>query len=186
MTIGLEDLKKVVEELANEIKIEFPNLLFDYAGMIPVGDESYIYDCTPINTKVFATTGGDGVHYSILEISEEIQPIIMTVPMNFSDSINHYNKIIGENLNEFLSLGYYNGWFPLEELCYKKGRAIEIYSKENLGFLSDGDVHFVKKLRNMMGINHVPLDLSRLEKLESMYFDQLKFKSDFIEQLNKK
>ncbi|MFT5801353.1 MAG: hypothetical protein ACI956_001161 [Nonlabens sp.] len=69
-------------------------------------DEWFRYDSSPINTEVFATTGGDGLHYSILKISEKEQPIIMTVPMTFGPSMKDYNKIIGENLNEFLSIGF--------------------------------------------------------------------------------
>jgi hypothetical protein len=104
--IRLEDFRQIVEKLAHETKSEYPSLYFDYAGIIPTNDNTHKYDSSPINTEIFATTGGDGVHYSILEISEKIQPIVMTVPMNFGDSIKDYNWIIGENLNEFLSIGY--------------------------------------------------------------------------------
>ena len=165
MIISLNSFKQVVEELANNTKNEFPNLYFDYAGMIPVNDETFRYDSTPINTKVFAMTGGDGVHYSILEISEKIQPVVMTVPMNFGNSMKDCNIIIAENLNEFLSIGFYNGWFSIEELCYNKESSISFFANENMekDYQEDADFQFVKKLRNKFGYKHIPLNLERLK-----------------------
>jgi hypothetical protein len=187
-TIKIEEFRKVVKELADETKNEFPNLYFDYAGMIPIKDDKFRYDSSPINTEVFATTGGDGVHYSILEISESIQPIVMTVPMNFGDSMKDYNWIIGENLDEFLSIGFYNGWFPIEQLCYDNEWVINFYSKENMedDFQKDADFQFVKKLREKIGYHHIPLNNQRLKELEINYFDQLKFNKEFVEKYIKR
>ncbi|MBK7304423.1 MAG: hypothetical protein IPP06_16665 [Saprospiraceae bacterium] len=182
--IYLEEFRKVIEELSNDTKKEFPTLYFDYAGMIPVDDDGHSrYNCSPLNTTVFARTGGDGVHYSILELSEKAQPIVMTVPMNFSKSINDYNIIISENLNEFLSIGFYNGWFPIEQLCYDNQWAINFYAKENSeeDYQKNADIIFVKKLRNIFGINHIPLNNDRLKELEDKYFHYLQFNSDFME-----
>ena len=106
--ITLEEFRKVFDESVDEVRNEFPDLYFDYSGLIPVKDETFRYSSSPINTEVFANTGGDGVHYSILEISEKVQPVVMTVPMNFGPSMKSYNLILGENLNEFLSLGFYS------------------------------------------------------------------------------
>lgn len=187
-TINIVELKNAVQECAKEIKEEFPNLFFDFAGIIP-DDEIFRYDCTPLNTTIFARTGGDGVHYSFLEISETLQPIVMTVPMNFGTSIKDYNWILGDNLNEFLSLGYFNGWFPLEQLCHKKEQdwVIRFYEKENddKEYQSEGDIQFVRKLRTKLNFEHIPLNLDRIKKLEEMYFEQLRFKDEFIERLNR-
>lgn len=186
--IKLEEFRKVVEELATETKSDFPSLYFDYAGMIPIKDKTFRYDSSPINTEVFATTGGDGVHYSILEISEKIQPVVMTVPMNFGDSMRDYNWIIGENLIEFLSIGYFNGWFPIEQLCYDNEWAIEFYSKENMeeDYQNDADIQFVKKLRSKFGYDHIPLNNERLNELADIYFKYLKFNSEFVDKYIKK
>lgn len=186
--IGIEEFRKVVEELATETKSGFPSLYFDYAGMIPVNDETIRYDSSPINTEFFATTGGDGVHYSILEISEKIQPIIMTVPMNFGDSMRGYNWIIGENLNEFLSIGYYNGWFPIEQLCYDNEWVINFYSTENMeeNHQKNADIQFLKKLRSKFGYDHIPLNNERLSELAYNYFQYLRFNSEFVEKYTKK
>lgn len=187
--IGLEEFRKVVEALANETKAEFPGLYFDHAGMIPVNDETFRYSSSPINTKIFAHTGGDGVHYSILEISEKIQPVVMTVPMAAGDSMEDYNVIIGENLNEFLSIGFYNGWFPIEQLCYdnEKERAIDFYEQENMDqdYQKNADIQFVKKLREKIGYNHIPLNRNRLKELEDKYFKKLQFDLAFLEYVKK-
>jgi hypothetical protein len=181
--INLEEFRRIVEALANETKHQFPGLYFDHAGMIPIEDVSFKYDSSPTNSEVFATTGGDGVHYSILALNEQVQPVIMTVPMNFGNSMKAYNWIIGENLNEFLSIGFYNGWFPIEELCYNNEWAINFYSKENMEdhYQKNADIQFVKKLRNKFGYNHIPLNNQRLKELEYRYFEHLQFNADFIE-----
>lgn len=182
-TIQLSEFKSVVFEIAKRTREEFPNLYFDYAGIIPEDDENSRYDSSPTNTKVFSRTGGDGVHYSILELSDKIQPIVMTVPMNFGNSMNHYNWIIGENLNEFLSIGILNGWFPLEQLCYNNKWVIEFYENENsdIEYQNDGDIQFVRKLQKRFRIRHVPLNNTRLKVLEDKYFKELTFKQSFIE-----
>lgn len=184
-SINLEEFYKSVEESANEVKRELPNLRFDYAGIIPVNKEAFQYDCSPINAKVFAMTGGDGVHYSTLRLSEKVQPIIMTVPMNFGNSLKDYNWILGENLNEFLSLGYYNGWFPLEQLCYNNQWVIDFYSKnyEDTAYQSATQIEFVKKMRAKLGYHHNPLNNERLTELEERYFDKLMFKKEFVQKI---
>lgn len=180
--ISLEKCQEAIQNSAYEIQQAFPDLPFDYAGMIPANDKSSRYDCTPLNTLVFAHTGGEGVHYSLLKISGSIQPIVMTVPMNFGNSLKGYNRILGENLNEFLSLGYYNGWFSLEQLCYQPDWAIDFYNNEwpDDELQSRGDFQFIKKLRSKLGYEHLPLNLNRLKALEEKYFDQLQFKDSII------
>lgn len=183
--ISLKELIVIRKDLANEIKNEFPDLFFDYAGIIPIEGEDSKYDCTPINTTIFAMTGGNGVHYSVLELSEIINLVVMTVPMNFGNSIKDYNIILSENLVEFMSLGYYNGWFYLEQLFYNFEKTINLYSGKNKDeeYLSDGDKKFVKKLINKLSLVHRPVNSKRLKELEEMYYDKLVFKQEFIDKL---
>ena len=180
--VSLQEFKKVAYESAIEIQRLFPNLYFGHAGLIPAVDENFLkYDCSPTNTNIFAMTGGDGVQYSILEISKEIQPVVMTVPMNFGHSMKDYNKVLAENLNEFLSIGYFNGWFPLEQLYYQNDWAIDFYSQEDQEqeYQEGAEIQFVKKLRYFFGYNHIPLKNRRLLELENNYFDMLQFKDYF-------
>jgi hypothetical protein len=74
------------------------------------------YVSTPVNTLMFASTGGDGCHFSFLltqgKWSEE-SPIVMTCP----DAGCCENVLVGQNLSEFLRLGLRTGYFALNELA---------------------------------------------------------------------
>jgi hypothetical protein len=79
------------------------------------------YQTSPANSTMFAGTGGDGVHFSVVNAASGdsgATPVVMTVPMAF-DSPNH---IVGANLCEFLALGCHIGYFDLEQLAYPWGR----------------------------------------------------------------
>ena len=87
----------------------FGLLLFDRPGVSG-------YDQTMANCLAFATTGGDGVHYGLLDTGEGIDntsPVVMTVPM-----ADNANRIVGNNLRHFLALGLASGYFVLEQLQY--------------------------------------------------------------------
>lgn len=176
--ITLDLLQQIVREAAEETREMSKGQVFNYAGIIPVMDQTRPYDCTPLNTRLFATTGGDGVHFSLLVLSASVQPVIMTVPMNFGQTMESYNCILAENLEEFLSLGYFKGWFPLEQLFYDRDRIIRFYQSEEVETddLSDGDLQFVKLMRRKLGYMHLPLNLHRLEVLKQLYFEKLMFR----------
>lgn len=72
------------------------------------------YDSSPRDYLAFASTGGDGVHFSFPLGSVGAGPIIMTVPMAFEQP----NVVVGEDLEEFLCLGSKFGYFSLEQLAY--------------------------------------------------------------------
>jgi hypothetical protein len=73
------------------------------------------YDwCTPINCWAFATTGGDGVHFSFLAQNEQIDetsPVVITTPADMGQSL-----IVGENLFDFLCLGWHRSYFCLASI----------------------------------------------------------------------
>lgn len=186
-TIGLEAWRKAVSTAVQELTEAFPGKYIDYAGTIPQDDTWPRYFCTPLNTTCFAATGGDGVHYSILEISTDIQPVVMTVPMNFGPSIRDYNRILAENLSEFLSLGYYNGWFALEQCCYAPEAAISYFAGEdpNEDYQSGRGKLFARKMSRLLGYGHLPLNQKRLDALDALYFDRLQFGQQFIDQINR-
>ncbi len=77
------------------------------------------YDASPSGAVAFASTGGDGVHFSVP--SERLAgPVIMTVPMAFENP----NFVLGENVWEFLSLGCAFGYFSLEQLAYQYSKTV--------------------------------------------------------------
>lgn len=100
------------------------NPAFAAAGLILLAPpHRYEYWCTPINSLTFATTGGDGVHYGLLNVSGEFtdfSPVVMTVP-----ACEKPNTIVGANLKEFLALGCRYGYFSLEQLVYQPSQTLE-------------------------------------------------------------
>lgn len=75
------------------------------------------YDSTPRGHLAFASTGGDGVHFSFPR--DQPGPVVMTVPMMF----DRPNIVVGSDLADFLSLGCVFGYFGLEQLAYDMDRA---------------------------------------------------------------
>jgi hypothetical protein len=78
------------------------------------------YEVSPTNAYAFASTGGDGVAFSLLDLGHgllEDTPVVMTVPMAFGDELQP-NWIVGQDLREFLGLGLDTGYFVLEQLAY--------------------------------------------------------------------
>jgi hypothetical protein len=70
------------------------------------------YYCTPLNTLCFAHTGGDGTHFSFLAVDGKVNeqsPVVVTVPT----TIEYPNVILGENLVDFLNLGFHLGYFGM-------------------------------------------------------------------------
>ena len=125
------------------------------------------YFCTPHNSLTFATTGGDGVHYGFLMINQlefDYKPIVMTVPMS-----DPYNVIIAENFEEFLGLGYYMGWFALEQIIYKNSMdAVSYFAGPDTEESPERDELLVI-LRKEFNIKHIPLSLARLDELKKKY-----------------
>jgi hypothetical protein len=88
------------------------------------------YWCTPTNSLSFAWNGGGGTHFSFLVQNNRVHnrsPIICTVP----EPADQHNFIVGENLNDFLSLGYYLGYFGLEQLAFDLDRTLQAFTSPN-------------------------------------------------------
>ena len=85
-------------------------------------DQSRYAHCTPNNCRTFATTGGDGVHFSLLIVDgsiTEASPVVMTTPADTGESV-----VLGDSLFEFLCLGCLRGYFALETLGSGSEQAI--------------------------------------------------------------
>jgi hypothetical protein len=141
----------------------------DYCGLEPVRPlKHYGYFCTPKNSLTFASTGGDGVHFGFLDRNNLNEtPIVMTVPMS-----DNYNVIVAEDLEEFFSIGYYVGWFALEQLVYDQEETIEYFSKPDEE-TDDKELRFLGLIRDKFQTQHRPLTLERLDELKDKYFDQI-------------
>jgi hypothetical protein len=117
---------------------------------------------TPKNSIAFASTGGDGVHYCLLAVEEQIteqSPVVLVVPCNSKKP----QLIVGESLSDFLSLGCIIGYFFLEQLVYDFDRT--------LPYLFDYDAF----LRNSYFGNEPPdEDLDDLAAQRALLADLLK------------
>lgn len=136
----------------------------DFCGLQPVIESNYGYNSTPVNSVTFASTGGEGVHFGLLtdERLGERKPVVMTVPMVSK------NIVLADNLDEFFGLGFYNGWFTLEQLVYGFEETINYYSTEDLS-VSLEQKNFLELMRKEFKIRHVPLTKERLENLAIDY-----------------
>jgi len=165
---SLMDFLKIGDKIKEKWGRQFHKHV-DFCGLEPVNDPDYRYESTPVNSEVFATTGGDGVHFSLLNTNiglDDKKVIIMTVPM--IDKI----IILADSFDEFLGLGYYNGWFPLEQLVYNFNDTIGYYSTPD-NFLTLQQRNFLDFMKTEFDIVHSPLTKMRLEILERLYTDML-------------
>lgn len=100
-----------------------------------IGTDLYDPTTTPTNTMAFAHTGGDDVHFSLVEHGGtlgDLSPVVMTVPMA-GDDPETLNVVLGGTLHEFLCLGCVHGFTFLEQLSYDRdGTVARLASLENL------------------------------------------------------
>ena len=154
------------------------NGYFDPIGLILHGKlENWEYWCTPRNSITFASTGGDGVHYGLLDIGGGItdgSPVVMTVPM-----CDTPNTIVGESLLDFLSLGCRQGYFTLEQLIYQRERQLAALDT------GDFDPDSTKEERDMLeSISHRfdllpwPEHCGRVEELQGRFLHHVDAKTE--------
>lgn len=90
------------------------------------------YDQTPRNAAPFAWTGGDGVHFSLLDIGDGIttdSPVVMTVPTH----LDAPNLVVGHDLRDFLGLGLPIGFFRLEGLVWGRAQTVALLARGGMG-----------------------------------------------------
>lgn len=144
-------------------------LYVDYCGLLPVRPlENGDYPCTPTNTLSFARTGGDGVHFSLLNACDETAdgPVVMTVPMMEA------NLMVAETLAEFLGIGYRVGWFELEQLAYDAPATLAYYAAVPAP-VSVQEQAFLDLVRTELRVAPVALTAKRLADLEQRFGPQL-------------
>jgi hypothetical protein len=166
-------LWKITEKLPSQVNTW--NSYFDSIGLnllFPLKNNGYW--CTPINSVTFATTGGDGVHYSFLQKGGEYtneSPIVMTVPMGFD---KEPNLIVGKNLHEFLSLGSKFGYFSLEQLMYDKNTVKEIEKNIFPEYFEDEEKRLLTQINDEFYLSAWKEVDSRLKELQSEFGNLIK------------
>ena len=124
------------------------------------------YDSTPVGAVTFASTGGDGVHFSGVVASDGDLVIVMTVPMQW----DHPNIVVGRSIREFLDLGcrHRGGYFTLEQLAYDWDSTIADLETGNPAE-PDGEVNVeLGFLRDRFGLAPWPELGRRLESLQPL------------------
>jgi hypothetical protein len=144
------------------------DLALDPVGLLLVRPlERWDYDCTPANSLTFAHTGGDGVHFGLLQVGGVAPasfPIVMTVPGVFDDC----NRIVAGDFDEFLSVGAINGWFSLEQLVYDLDVALAYLATPDPEVWPDRN-RIVALVRKRLGVTPAPLTGARFQVLQDAY-----------------
>ena len=160
---ALQRVWDVADKLAAR-HLKDPRRVLDPCGLLlerPL--RRWTYSCTPANALTFASTGGDGVHYGLLELigaGAESWPVVMTVPM-----ADTQNLVIAADLREFLGLGYHVGWFSLEGLVYGDPEGTVDYFSAPDTESSDRET-MLATLRSEVPISYVRLSLVRIQALQ--------------------
>jgi hypothetical protein len=135
---------------------------------------------TPTNTIAFASTGGDDVHFSLIQHEKTLDdnsPVVMTVPMGGED-VRAINIILGSNLHEFLCLGCEHGYFDLEQLLYDRpGTIARLSSREQ----NDEEAkETLSVYRRDLGLKPWTEIGTRLLELDDQFKRTLKFKRRWL------
>ena len=183
------ELHAVNEEVRRTIKGKYgsPSANLGDVGLMlrDALDGEARYDfCTPLNCRDFASTGGDGVHFSLLVRDDSItdsSPVVMTLPANCGQSL-----IVGDSLRDFLCLGIRYGYFCLEQLAYNKDVTLRAYAgplddPASESFVADdADRSILALLQNRLQL--APwTDLERFDRLQDQYLGQLKLPPDMAD-----
>lgn len=123
------------------------------------------YDSTPSGSLTFASTGGDGVHFSVLTDVGRPGPIVMTVPMNFDEP----NVVVGADLRDFLSLGCHFGYFALEQLVYDRERTIREIQAAAIAMPNNDEAVVLATLRDCLGLQAPPNIARHLDALSERF-----------------
>lgn len=179
----IEKLEKLWQ-LSGEQRSQFPdskNFHFDPVGLILFRDiENMGYWCTPENSVTFATTGGDGVHFGFLTDNGEVNensPIVMTLPCADTSNI-----IVGENFEEFLSLGCRGGFFELEQIEYQPNEHIPFLdSQQYSAEMEPNEIQLLKSIENEFRLKAWSNHAARLAELKLKYFGNLKYSAEYYD-----
>jgi hypothetical protein len=130
--ISLRDLQAFDADVRS--RIELPRWADSGLGCLglifdPALDRHRYTWCTPLNCRTFAGTGDEGVYFSLLfkdgTVGDE-SPVVVTTPSGDSRS-----WIVGSNVRDFLALGYYRGYFALEQLSYDQALTFVVFTNKD-------------------------------------------------------
>jgi len=129
----LQEMIRWEKEIAADVpSLETPTRLFLGIG----GNGHGGYPCSPVDSFMFARTGMDGIHYSLLtdfgiEMDLERAPVICVSPMDYGKNV----RLVAENLRDFFALWLFesellllNDYYHVEEYMNHKKLLSEDHS----------------------------------------------------------
>jgi hypothetical protein len=96
----------------------------------------------------------------------------MTLPANSGDE----NRIVGENVREFLALGIDCGYFVLEQLAYQGPALFDVRDREGQSIT---DRQILDEIASIFGLSPWPNPAERLSELNAKYLPLLRFPVDW-------
>jgi hypothetical protein len=164
--VDLDALLAAVDELSARARGSRGNFLLDYGLALHDRLERWTYSSTPVNSVTFASTGGDGVHFGLLQSASTTGrdgPVVMTVP-----AARRANHVVAGSIREFLGLGCIHGWFFLEQLAYRPADAFERYARADPPSAAP-----ISQLFERLSLSPRALQPNRLEELSRQYGDSI-------------
>lgn len=131
--ISLSDLHQFDTDVRSRVELpQWADPGIGYLGLIlDSKPDGHRYEwCTPTNCQTFAGTGGEGVHFSLMQIDGTItaqSPIVVTTPGGGDGR----SWIVGSDMRDFLSLGYHRGYFALEQLSGDQELTLTVFTTKD-------------------------------------------------------
>ncbi|HEX8153332.1 MAG TPA: hypothetical protein VF698_09420 [Thermoanaerobaculia bacterium] len=128
--------------------------------------EHYESDVTPANSIAFASSGADGVHFSLITVKGRVSdasPVVVTLPE--MDDAWAANYLVGDSLHDFLSLGCTHGFDMLATLSFDWDAAIAVLESPPED-LEDDEREFLRVHREELQLAPWTNIRERLELLE--------------------
>ncbi|WP_339613759.1 hypothetical protein [uncultured Rubinisphaera sp.] len=187
----LHDLRQFDAEAAHRFPAKFDNGLGQMGMLIYSECRNEGYWCTPKNSMAFATTGGDGVHFSFIVENNKVtenSPVIVTVPAN-SGEPEIANLVVADNLRNYLRFGLHRGYFALEQLAYHRDLTLQAYSSSewqptedwhcSVGYhLGDYGQRVRDFLVERFDLTPLPYTVTEFEVLQDKYKPLLKYPAE--------
>jgi hypothetical protein len=129
----------------------------------PARASRWEYTTTPADALTFASTGRNGVHFSLLR--HGAGPVVMTAPMSFDSP----NRVVGADLAEFLALGCRTGYRRLEALAHGFARH-ELIERVRTGVpdMAGTELELLGHLAAEFGLQPWPDAATRLRDLAAL------------------
>lgn len=186
-------LLRRLHEIGDVIDSKFPTEYADGLGRLGLIVSRRLknggYWCTPENSLRFGGTGGDGVHFSLIQINGEVSeesPVVMSVPANSAEP-QDANAIVGSSLISFLRFGLIRGYFAMEQLVYQRDLTLQAYSSAewqptedahySVGFgVDDSKKQVMQLVAKELNVTPLAYTAEEFEALQKQYMPILKFK----------